>query len=398
MIKNNAANNRFIINQGGIIGPTAGREISVVYKTAADFPGIRQSYLDMAIKYANMQKEGTPICEALLELVQHMFTEEEADICKHVRPNAWDNTAESIAIAAGRPIDEVQKVLDTLTDIKRILASLSVDKTGKKIYLIIPILPGTFERVLITTSMDSLNEWQKKFAVLFEKLFESGYTAANRKPKDIPLVRYLPIGQSIKTNPIALPAEKLEEVFSPYKVFGVGLCQCRMTEKIVGRGCGKPLEVCTVMGNMAEPSIKAGRLRSVELKELLEIKARAEQEGLISWMMNVNPALGSNISCSCCGCCCHFMRALTEFSLPTYVAPPHFIPKRIPENCNNCGKCALACPMGALTVNKKAQTYQYKYERCIGCGQCSINCARNAINMEAVPEYQFPAQTVMGFI
>ena len=58
---------------------------------------------------------------------------------------------------------------------------------------------------------------------------------------------------------MALPTDKLEVVLDQFESFGVGQCQCRMAMQVLGRGCGKPLENCTVMGQWAERGIEAGR-------------------------------------------------------------------------------------------------------------------------------------------
>lgn len=70
-----------------------------------------------------------------------------------------------------------------------------------------------------------------------------------------------------------------------------------MTEQIVGRGCDRPMENCTAVGTFAEAVIRSRRMRTVEKKELLEIKAEAS--GLVNWIMTQELAPGSNTMCSC---------------------------------------------------------------------------------------------------
>lgn len=44
-----------------------------------------------------------------------------------------------------------------------------------------------------------------------------------------------------------------------------------------------------------------------------------------------------------------------------------------PVNCVQCGKCAAACPEGAITQNAKG-VYMINKKKCIGCGKCVEAC------------------------
>ena len=49
-----------------------------------------------------------------------------------------------------------------------------------------------------------------------------------------------------------------------------------------GRGCDRPIRVCTVVGQWAAQGIKDGWLTQVSKKEVLEIKGDAESHGLVT--------------------------------------------------------------------------------------------------------------------
>jgi electron transport complex protein RnfB len=381
----NISGNRVIKIDGGIIGPREPKLKNVKAKTRGDYPGVPAAILDVAEVYSNHKLAGPPLCDELIALMVHIFTEEEASVARHIGPQARE-TAESVAAAAHRPIEEVRPILERLAEEKRIL--LSYGSGDKKKYTNLPLHAGSFEMVLMRPSMETITDWHRKFSELFAALWQTGY-GVDYWQKGKPAVKYLPIGQTIENQPMALPTDQLEALFDRYDIFAVTLCQCRMVEELVGRGCGRNKEAaCMAMGQSALPLIQKGRFRQVEKKEAWEIKKRAEAEGLVSWVTARDPELGGSC-CSCCGCCCHMMRTITEFNMPGMIAPPHFIPKVSFDNCNYCGKCALACPMGALVVDIQNNTYVYDSKRCIGCAQCAVACSKlKAIEMVAVPNYE----------
>jgi Na+-translocating ferredoxin:NAD+ oxidoreductase subunit B len=250
---------------------------------------------------------------------------------------------------------------------------------------------------LISHTPDSLTDWHRRFIELFEALYETGF-GLDYQRHSTPAVRYLPVGKALDAHPMALPTDQLETVLDQFEVFGVGQCQCRLAMQALGKGCGKPLGNCTVMGTWAERGIAAGWLRQVSKKETVAIKREAESHGLVNWMMNVQSTAGQS-SCSCCGCCCHAMRMINEFNAPGLIAPPHFLPQFSADKCTYCGKCAQNCPMGAIVINTRQKTCQHLQHRCIGCGLCVVACdGQHAVSLDPVPSYRRPYRSWLSWM
>jgi Pyruvate/2-oxoacid:ferredoxin oxidoreductase delta subunit len=380
--------NRFVQINAGIVGPCAPRPKMVVYKNIGDYPTTPKAFLEVAKIFSSPLLIGPPICDELVALVRHMFTEEEARVVRHLTAYPFGKTAEKVAKKENRPVAEIRPILDYLATEKRLIVRHGPEH--KRVYDTLPIVPGTFEMALMRPTLDTITEWHKQFAVLFEELWETGYMTDFLKFSN-PAVRYLPVMKTISALPVAWPSDKLAEILDRYDIFAVGLCQCRMTEKFVERECGRPMENCTTFGMAALPVIKAGMMRQVERQEIIDIKARAEASGLVSWMFNADTDKGPAGSCSCCGCCCHMMRTVSEFNMPGMIAPPHFMPEFDSAACDYCGKCARACPMGAITVDVKGKTTAHRMDRCVGCGLCAVACdKKKAVRMAAVPGYKKP--------
>jgi len=394
MVTSNPGAGRITQIKDGVIGPKEPRLRSVRPKKVSDYPGVPTPYLKVAKMYSSPLLMGPPICDELIALVEHMYNEEEASLVRYLR-GFPGKTAAAVAAAARRPVEEVWPILDRLAHEKFVLFSSG---TGdKKRYYLLPLMPGVFEFSLIRTSLDTLTDWHRRLAELFAALYETGYFV-DYAEHPASTVRYLPVGEAIEAHPMAWPSDRLEEILDQYKVFAVGLCQCRMTEEIVGRGCGRSLENCVGFGDAAEFLIRNGKMRRVEKKDVLEIKAEAEAAGLASFI--VETELGKSISgasCSCCGCCCGALRMISEFNAPGMIAPPHFMPRVDLTKCTYCGQCAKVCPMGAMVVDTKGKSHQHLTERCIGCGLCAVACHReHAVQMEPNPTYREPPKSLLS--
>jgi Pyruvate/2-oxoacid:ferredoxin oxidoreductase delta subunit len=173
----------------------------------------------------------------------------------------------------------------------------------------------------------------------------------------------------------------MEEMIRPYTNFAVGMCQCRMAMILVDKGCGRPLENCVVMGSGAEKFIAGGLMRRTDAAEVLAIKRHAEENGCVSWSMSgIGGEPRGNSSCSCCGCCCHAMRSISQFNFPAMISPPTFMPLLDPAKCVKCGACIAACPMKAWSSDGSSSLL-FDAERCIGCGLCVVACKKGAMTL-----------------
>jgi Na+-translocating ferredoxin:NAD+ oxidoreductase subunit B len=154
------------------------------------------------------------------------------------------------------------------------------------------------------------------------------------------------------------------------------------------------------MGSLAPVMAGSGRMKRASKRDVLEIKSAAEKEGLVSWMMNEDSGKFTNASCSCCGCCCGALRTVSEFSQPGFIAPPHFMPHTDAAQCNGCGNCCKACPMGAMLLMGEGETARTEHlpQRCIGCGLCVTACTRGALALHEVPGYHKPPGNWLAYL
>jgi NAD-dependent dihydropyrimidine dehydrogenase PreA subunit len=124
--------------------------------------------------------------------------------------------------------------------------------------------------------------------------------------------------------------------------------------------------------------VAKGLAKPIAKDQALAALERAAQAGLVHVSDNV--AKGANFLCNCCGCCCLFLRTLTQLKRPGAVAQAAYVARVDGDQCTACGECLEICQVKALDPGD--ETYLVDPGRCLGCGQCSLVCPTGAISME----------------
>ncbi len=334
------------------------------------------------------------ISESLIQLTALAYTEEEAEIV-----NALSFTglpAIAIARRVKRPVSEVTPILKSLAE-RLLIADFKLK--GISMYAFMQLIPGIYEMQMVR-SKGKDDEFYKEFARLFSEFYEETMNWLKPKvgKKDFRFGRVIPIESSLDSvsglNIIALSTDKYSEMVDRNNSFClIDPCPCRQEAIYNGEGCGKPLDVCSCMGWIAEISIQKGLARRVSKEEFLDAKMRAAEAGLVNMVDNLQDPLQV---CSCCGCCCSALKILSKFNIPKVIARSHFEAVVYSENCNGCKACLKICPMNAVTVTKKKA--QIEYSRCIGCGLCVTKCKDGAVVLKERPNHKPPAETGVEYI
>jgi Na+-translocating ferredoxin:NAD+ oxidoreductase subunit B len=276
-------------------------------------------------------------------------------------------------------------VLDRLAFVKHVL----IASGNPRKYVIIPIVPGTFEMALMMPDKSMYNTWHREFSALFERLFETGFLAHYARFRTKPL-HVLPVARLVPTLHQAWPSDHFDQLLEPFHDFAIGQCQCRLAMQLVGKGCGKPTMNCSAIGPMARTVIDRGLMRRASREELISVKREAEEAGCVTWLCNEVGDHRGNGSCSCCGCCCHALRMVSQFNAPGVISAPHFRPVMDSEKCISCKKCSTACPTQAWTLHEGSP--RYAASRCIGCGLCVVACPTHALELEPSSMAETPEQ------
>lgn len=145
--------------------------------------------------------------------------------------------------------------------------------------------------------------------------------------------------------------------------------------------CDVPLETCISFGGSTDFMVRRNLAREVSRTEILEGLANSKEAGLVLSADNVS----KNVSflCQCCSCCCNILQGISKFGYPNIIVTSNFIAHVNETGCEGCGKCAKACPIGAITMEDSQdpekrikKTPRINETICIGCGVCSFKCAK----------------------
>ena len=300
-----------------------------------------------------------------LEILQHLFTPDEADLMLHLRPFPPENVT-TIAERMGEDKTELGEILYDMSRRGLIMRYKAPD--NELYYALIPWVVGIWELQLNNLTQENIK--------LYEKYFEEGMVPAQRNRK-LGGLRVIPVEQEIEGNTEIQPYEKVSQIIESHTRFAVADCICRKEAGMLGKGCDKLLEACMSFGASADFFIENAIGREISKEEAKKILAKAEEDGLIH--CSTNSAGNKAFICNCCGCCCKSLANVTKYGNLQAVIKSNYYATKDEEACTNCCTCVERCQVNAIR-GEDDHTVIDK-EKCIGCGLCASTCPTASITM-----------------
>ncbi len=299
-----------------------------------------------------------------LEILRHLFTQEEAEFMLALRP-----AAENSAVIAERLSRDAHAVGEKLYDMsKKGLIMRIRTPDGQVLYGLAPWIVGIWEF--------QLNNLNPKFLELKEKYTLEGMIPERKKTK-ISGMRTIPIEKEIMRTSEVETYEKVSEILESHTRFAVADCICRKERKLMGEGCDKIMEACMTFGPAAQYYVENGLGREITKDEAKEIIRKAEEQGLVHCSSNQK---GEKIFiCNCCGCCCGVLRNVNKYNIPTAMTKSNYYAKVDPETCTGCETCVDRCQVNAIKVEDGLAVINKG--KCIGCGLCGATCPGESISI-----------------
>lgn len=283
-------------------------------------------------------------------ILEPVVTDEMAEValCMEFRKPM---SAEEIAPLCGKTVEETSKLLWELA----VAGVCFVNKKeGVDKYWYDTWVPGIMEMMV------NNKENVKKYPQIPEAFEAYGRVRGPRTvgafPVGVGLMRVIPIEHAIDGETKRASYEEVSRYLNENDIFSVSDCSCRTAREAMGEGCGHLKEdMCIQMGHAAEYYIRTGRGREITREEAFEIIKRAEENGLMHQIPNLDGSGKTHAICNCCGCSCLALRTAEMFKNVDMVRS-NYVSHVDKEKCVACGECVQVCPVNALKLGQKLCT------------------------------------------
>ncbi len=322
---------------------------------------------------------GFPSTESGVEMriLRRLFTPQEAELATLL--TMMPEPAAGIAERTGREADGLADRLEAMAG-KGLIFRLS--KSGTVLYSAAQFVIGIWEYHLNDLDEDLIRDVNEYMPTLMKQSW------LGTKTKQL---RVVPVAQSVSAEMGVMPFEAAEAIINRQSKIVVSPCICRKEQKMIGKGCDKPMEACFSFGGAAFYYEHNGLGREIDQAEALEILKAGIDAGLVLQPGNQQKAV--NI-CMCCGCCCGVLKNLKTMDTPARVVHSNYYAQVDEKACTGCEACLARCQVDAITM---AEIAQVNLDRCIGCGLCVTECPTDAMTLKqkAAEAHYVPPRNVV---
>lgn len=164
----------------------------------------------------------------------------------------------------------------------------------------------------------------------------------------------IPVEKAISMENESIDLEKISYWLKKYEGhIAAGICSCRYSRGALGEGCADdPDDWCIQVGDMADYVAETGKGHYITKERALEILKKAEENGFVHQITNID---GENKIFAICNCnvkICNALRTSMLFNTPN-LSRSAYTAKVTPEKCVACGACVTICPAGAPKLGQK---------------------------------------------
>ena len=281
--------------------------------------------------------------------MENIVSDDEADIAIAAGLRK-ERTAGWLAAKVGKTVAEIQPALDNLV-YYGVFRRVYSEELGEDTYFMQIFAPGILEMMV---NNQQLMAAHPEVGRAFEEYTRLRMQAMGPiLPDGYGLMRVIPVESAIEGLPGVTDDERLSYYLNKYDTFSVSPCSCRASRTLLGDGCGHLAEdMCVQMGKGAEHYIRSGRARQISREEAYEIVKRAEENGLMHDIPNIEGSGETSAICNCCACACFGLRAGMMFGARDAIRS-NFVAEVDEAKCVACAQCVEVCPGNALKLGQK---------------------------------------------
>lgn len=264
--------------------------------------------------------------------------------------------APQIAKKCGKSLERTEELLQEMSVIGLIEYNWE-NKDHVKQYILPMFVPGCAEFMMMN---EKQVEEHPELADFFENM--------SRLPLEkitpmVPLggagigMHVIPVEQAIPATQQSVSVEHISYWLKKYEnKYAVGACSCRRQQRVRGEGTGEiEGELCIGVGDMADYLVETGKGRYIDLNEVLEILQRAEDNGFVHQITNIDGEDKIFAICNCAPGVCNALRTSQLFNTPN-LSRSAYRASVESDKCVACGRCVEFCPTGAAKLGQKLCT------------------------------------------
>ena len=165
----------------------------------------------------------------------------------------------------------------------------------------------------------------------------------------------IPVEKAIEMENTSIPIEHISHWLDKYEgKYAASPCSCRRSRKTFDEGCGDdPADWCIAVGDMADYVVQTNKGgRYITKEEALEIFQKAEDNGFVHQITNIDGEDKIFAICNCNVNVCHALRTSQLFNTPN-MSRSAYVARVNPKDCVACGRCVEYCPAGAVKLGQK---------------------------------------------
>ena len=284
-----------------------------------------------------------------------VITDEMAEVALSMKVRV-PATAPQIAKKCGKSLERTEELLQEMSVIGLIEYNWE-NKDHVKQYILPMFVPGCAEFMMMN---EKQVEEHPELADFFENM--------SRLPLEkitpmVPLggagigMHVIPVEQAIPATQQSVSVEHISYWLKKYEnKYAVGACSCRRQQRVRGEGTGEiEGELCIGVGDMADYLVETGNGRYIDLNEVLEILQRAEDNGFVHQITNIDGEDKIFAICNCAPGVCNALRTSQLFNTPN-LSRSAYRASVESDKCVACGRCVEFCPTGAAKLGQKLCT------------------------------------------